>query len=444
MDVDFSRKRIIRIILPLIIDQFLVVFMGIADTAIVSFVGEGAMSGVSLVTQINLMFFYVFLAFSSGGSVVVSQYIGSGNRDKACKAASQLFMISILSSFILMIAVLLFGNNLLSILFPNVDEEIMESCKIYLRINAYSYPGIALYTAGSSLYRSMGITDVPMFISGILNVANVVGNYIGVIVLNLGVAGAAWPSSFVRMCSATWISILCFNKIKEVHYEWKYVLHIDKDMLKRILRVGIPEGVENLVFQFVKIALSGMVAIFGTYQIAAYGVALNVWSFAALAGVALGPAFVTIIGQCMGSRNIKLAEHYFSVLLKITIGMSIVWNGLVLAFMPLILKFYQLESNTIRLLYMLVILHNVFNSIAFPFFGTLSYGLRATGDVKFVMMLSIGTTIVVRLLLSWILGVVLGLGALGITASMCIEWVVKGVIQYGRLKSGTWKYSKVI
>lgn len=214
--------------------------------------------------------------------------------------------------------------------------------------------------------------------------------------------------------------------------------------MRHILRIAIPNGLENGVFQLVKVALSSIVALFGTYQIAANGVAQSIWSLAALAGVSMGPVFITVIGQCMGNNNTQIAESYLKKLTKITVLLSFAWNLLIFVLTPLFMRFYALEPDTKQLVIWLVLIHNLFNAIAYPFSGALSNGLRAAGDVKFTMYVSIISTIAVRLLLSWLLGVALQMGVIGIAIAMVSDWVIRAVIFFWRQKSGKWKTFQVI
>ena len=210
------------------------------------------------------------------------------------------------------------------------------------------------------------------------------------------------------------------------------------------MRIAVPNGVENGIFQLVKVALSSIVALFGTSQIAANGVAQSIWSLAALAGVSMGPVFITVIGQSMGNGNPRAAEAYFEKLLRITILFSSVWNVLILLLTPLFLQFYALQPETKQLVIWLVLIHNLFNALAYPFSGALSNGLRAAGDVRFTMYISIASTIGVRLLLSYVLGITLQLGVIGIALAMVCDWLVRAVLFRWRQKSGRWKGFQVI
>lgn len=444
----FSNKELRSMIITLFFEQLLVMFVGIVDTFVVSSCGEAAVSGVSLVNQFNTIFIYLFTALASGGAIIVSQYIGNKDEKRTVLSSSQLLMFSIVFSIvfsiILSILVLIFNKQLLGLLFGKVESDVMKACVTYLRISAYSYPALAIYNAGAALYRSMAKTKVTMYISFAANIINVVGNIIGVYVLKAGVAGVAYPSLISRVFSAIIITALCFNKKLEAYYDSKDIFRFDGKMLKRILNIAIPNGVENGIFQLVKVALSSIVAMFGTYQIATNGVAQSIWSLAALVGSAMGPVFITVIGQCMGAKDVDQAKFYFSKLIKWSLVFSIVWNVLVLAITPFILQFYNLADETKHLIIILVIIHNIANTVVFPLSGPLSQGLRATGDVKFTMIVSIASTVGGRLVLSIILALGLHLGVIGIALAMCGDWTIRAIIFYYRYKSNAWTKFEVI
>lgn len=440
----FSNQQLKEMIVPLFFEQLLIMLVGMADTLVVSYAGEAAVSGVSLVNQFNTIFIYLFTALASGGAVVISQYIGRNQKDAAGASASQLLLFS--TGFSMIVAgIVLAGNEwILRLMFGKVEESVMEACVTYLRISAYSYPALAIYNAGAAVYRSLGRTDVTMYLSVASNIINVIGNLIGIFVLHAGVAGVAYPSLIARIFSAIVITALCFRRKNGVFYRGKWIFRWDSAAMRQILNIAVPNGLENGVFQLVKVALSSIVALFGTYQIAANGVAQSIWSLAALAGVAMGPVFITVIGQCMGNGDTDAAEHYFKRLTRITLLISSAWNLLIFLLTPFFMKFYALQPETKRLVIWLVLIHNVFNAAAYPFSGALSNGLRAAGDVKFTMYVSVISTIAVRLLLSWFFGIVLQMGVIGIAIAMVCDWSIRAVIFFWRQKSGKWKTFQVI
>lgn len=440
----FSNKDLKNLIVPLFLEQLLMALVGIADVFVIGFVGEAAVSGVSLVNSFNTIFLNLFTALASGGAVVISQYIGHKDKEHAGQAASQLLTASVILSVAISVVILLTNASLMRLMFGKVDADVMDACVTYLRISAYSYPALAIYNAGAALYRSFGKTSTTMYISILANIINVIGNCIGVFGLHAGVVGVAVPSLVSRCFSAVVITILCFSAKNPVSYLGSWIMKLDVSLQKKILRIAVPNGVESGVFQLVKVALSSVVALFGTYQIAANGVAQSIWRLAALVCVTMGPVFITVIGQCMGAGDIEQAEMYFRKLTKITLVFAIAWNALIFAVTPVFMSFYALEDQTKRLVILLVLIHNIFNAVAFTFADPLGKGLRATGDVKFTTATSLFTTIGVRLIFSMIFGIWLNLGVIGIAFAMCLDWSVRGIIFWWRFKQGKWKTFKVI
>lgn len=440
----FSDMDLKKLIVPLFLEQLLAVLVGVADTFMVSYAGEAAVSGVSLVNMFNTVFIYLFSALAAGGAIVVSQYIGSRDQENGNLSSGQLMMVSAVFSIGIMVFVLIFNERLLRLLFGEVDGDVMEACVTYLRISAYSYPALAIYNAGAAMHRSMGKTNVTMYLSAASNGINVVGNAIGVFLLRAGVAGVAYPSLIARVFSAAVITWMCFNRKNLVWLEWKNVFCRDGNMIRRILGIAIPNGIENGLFQLAKVALSSITALFGTVQIAANGVAQSFWSVAALMGTAMGLAFVTVIGQCMGANDRDAAEYYMRKLLRLTFVTSIIWNGLILAVSPLVLKGYALSAEAAGLVVILILIHNVFNAVFYPLSGALSNGLRAAGDVKFTMYISLASTVAGRVVFSVILAVWLNMGVIGIALAMCLDWGIRALVFWVRFVRGSWKKFSVI
>ncbi len=440
----FSNKDLKDMIIPLFFEQLLVMLVGIVDTFVVSYCGEAAVSGVSLVNSFNTIFIFLFTALASGGAVVISQYIGHKDQKNSIRASSQLLMFSCVFSVFVSIIVLSFDKVLLTILFGKVENNVMDACMIYLKISAFSYPALAIYNAGASLYRSMAKTNMIMYISIASNIINVIGNIIGVYILKAGVAGVAIPSLIARLFSAIVITYLCFNRSLKTYYTHKDILMWDKEILKKVLNIAIPNGIENGIFQFIKVALSSVVALFGTYQIAANGIAQSIWSLAALMNSTMAPVFITVIGQCMGANDIQAADQYFKILMKWTVILAVGWNIFVFAITPIFLQFYNISNQTKEMIIWLVLIHNIFNGFALPYSGALSNGLRAAGDIKFTMIVSILSTVLGRFIFSILLGVYLDLGVIGIALAMCLDWTIRGVIFYFRYQSKVWTKFKII
>lgn len=440
----FSDAMLKAMIVPLVVEQLLQMVVGLADTMMVSYAGEAVVAGVGLDTMLYTIFIYLFTAISAGGSVVVAQYIGSGDRRNGNLAASQIFHLAGVVSLACMALMLLFGSWLLERMYPATEPETLAACKTYMWIVALSFPANALYNAGAAVYRTMGKTDVTMKVSLLANLVNVAGNAIGIFVLRAGAAGVAWPTTLSWYVAAIVMTALCVREKQEVRVEWKSALKPDAAMRRRILGVAIPNSIENTLFQAAKVVLGILVATFGTSQIAANSTGQTFWSLAACMGVAMSTVFITVIGRCVGAGDEAAAEWYMRKLTRLSVILAVLWNAAVMALTPLLLPLYDLGPETKRLILIIVAIHNLFSATVQPFAMPLSSGLRAAGDVKFTMWASIFCTVFCRTLFSFLLAKWLGMGVVGIALAMALDWCIKAGLDIWRFRSGKWKNRHVI
>lgn len=440
----FSNRSLKAMVIPLFAEQSLTMLVGVADTLMVSYAGESAISGVTLANMFNTIFIYLFVSLASGGAIVISQYIGSKERENSGLAASQLYTISIVFAVVCAGLVLTFSGQISGFLFGRAAADVTNASTVYLQISAYAYPALAVYNAGAALYRSIGNTGVVMKVSLFMNAVNIIGNAIGIFVLHAGAAGVAWPSTISRVLAAVVMTKLCFGNQDAIPISWAKIRTWNRGMVKKLLMVAVPNGIDNGGLQLTKVALSSIMAMFGTSQIAANGIAQSIWVVAALVGVSMGPVFITVIGQCTGSGDMEAVDYYMRKLLRITILFSTVWNGLILAITPFVLMAYHISAETKSLVFVLVAIHNVFCCFAFPLASPFSSGLRAAGDIRFTMYVSTLSTTVFRVFLSIVLGIWCGLGVTGIAWGMVLDWLLKAVIFMFRYRSGKWKRFDII
>lgn len=306
----FSNSDLFKMIMPLFIEQLLLMVVGLADTMMVSHAGEATVSGVSLDTMVYTIFILVFSSLGAGGAVIVAQYIGREDKKRADLAASQIFLTAGVISVIFTVLMLVMGNSLLNLLYSSVDAQVMEACRTYLWIVTLSFPANAIYNAGTALYRAMGKTSVTMRVSMAMNAVNVVGNAIGIFVLHAGAAGVAWPTTISWYFAAVIMTLLCYKKNNPVSIHTKQIFVPNPDMIARILRVAVPNAIEGGLFQAAKVVLGSLIATFGTAQIAANGIGQTIWSLAACVSSAMSPAFIAVIGQCFGRGDTEAADYY--------------------------------------------------------------------------------------------------------------------------------------
>jgi putative MATE family efflux protein len=349
-----------------------------------------------------------------------------------------------LISAVTTVLVLLFGEYLFDLLFGKVEPDVLDAGLTYLRISAYSFLVLAIYNGCAGLFRSMGKTRSLLYVSILMNAINVVGNAIGIFALHAGVAGVAYPSLISRMVAAAVMLALSLDQRNPICIRAKLIFSWRPQMIRRIFRIAIPNSIENGLFQISKVALSSIVAGFGTVQIAANGVAQSFWSMAALFCLAMGPAFITVIGQYMGAGDTEGAEYYMKKLLRLTYLGGTVWNVLFFLAVPLILKMSDLSPEAVHLVMILAALHNIFNAMFCPVSYSMASGMRAAGDVKFTMYASIFSTVICRVILSILFGEVMGMGVIGITWAMIADWAIHAALIALRYRSGKWKIFQVI
>ena len=434
----FSKKDLRKLIIPLILEQTLAITVGMADTMMISSAGEAAVSGVSLVDMFNNLIISVLAALATGGAVVTSQCIGAGRREEACRSARQLVFTEAAITIGISVLVLLFHRQILGLFFGQIEADVMQNAIIYLIISVFSFPLLAVYDSCAALYRSMGNAQITLKISLLMNVINVVGNAIGVYVLKLGVAGVAIPSLVSRGVAGVVLFTFLHNPDNLV-FLTRGKFKVDATIVKRILFIGIPSGIENGIFKLGRVLVVSIIAAFGTSQIAANGVANSLDSMGCIVGQAMSLAMITVIGRCVGAGEEGQVRYYTKKLLGETYFYTAVINSIILLLLPWILQIYGLGEETTRLSYILVMIHDGMAIFLWPASFVLPNMLRACNDVKYTMVVSIFSMITFRIGFSYLFGVHMGWMAVGVWAAMVIDWVFRVLCFVGRYLAGTWR-----
>ncbi len=442
--MQFDRKYLAKLLIPLIIEQVLAVTIGMADTVMIASCGEAAVSGISLVDSINILLINIFSALATGGAVVVSQYIGSRDNRAACRAAKQLVLFSGIVAAALGAVALITNRHLLGLVFGHIETEVMDNAVIYFTLSAISYPFLAIYNAGAALFRSMGNSKVPMYVSGLMNIINVGLNAVTIYGLHMGTAGAGTATLIARVTGAVIVFVLLLKPEFEVHFieikNWKPEFGI----IKSIMRIGVPNGFENGLFQLGKILVQSLVATFGTAAITANAVAGSIAGLDIIPGSAIGLALVTVVGQCIGAGDKKAAKKYTKILTGLAIGSMAVVSIIMIFAIPLIVKIYNLSPETSALTEQVIIAHNLMCIFFWPIAFTLPNALRAAGDAKFTMTVSIITVWTCRIGLSYLFAYAFDMGLMGVWVAMFCDWIVRGAAFIIRFCGKKWLEKRVI
>lgn len=440
----FDNKALMVLIIPLVIEQFLAILVGMADSIMIASVGEAAVSGVSLVDNIMVLFINAFSALATGGAVISGQYLGQKHEHHACRASTQIVWFVTAVAVALMLVV--YGGKwlILHVVFGSIDADVMKHANTYLLIVTASIPFMALYNAGAAIFRAMGDSKVPMKVSVLMNLINVAGNAILIYGFHRGTEGVAIPTLISRVTAAVVITVLLGNQNLRLHIERGVRYRPDWRMIRRILRIGVPNGLENSMFQLGKIMVLSLVSSFGTYAIASNAVCNVIAMFEILPGLAVNLAITTVIARCVGAGAYDQAKYYTKKLILIAYVGMWVMNLLIVLLMPMILRMYNLSDVTAEVSRQIVYLHTMCCIVIWPLAFSLPSTLRAAGDAQVTMYISMASMWIFRIVFSYILGKYLGMGVLGVWAAMGIDWAFRAVCMCVRYRSGKWMLKRAI
>lgn len=437
----FSNRDLKKLILPLIADQFLQAFVGLADSIMVASVGEAAVSGVSLVDTLVFLLINIFTAVATGGAIISGQYLGKKREEMACKATNQLLVFTLKISVAVTILAYAGRNLIMHVVFGQIEQDVMYNCNVYMLIVFASIPMIALYNAGTALFRAMGNSTVAMKVSFMMNAINIGGNALLIFGFHRGIEGVAIPSTLSRGIACVVILYYLNQSKNKIHIYHPFSLKTDWMLLKKILYIGIPNGLENSMFQLGKIMVMSIVAGFGTASIAANAVSNNIATFAILPGTALGYALLTVTAQCVGAGDYKQVSYYTKKLMKMAYLSLMVSSLIVFLLLPSIIRIYGLSEEASGYTYRIIIYYCVCVVTIWPLSFMIPNTLRAAADVKFTMLLAILSMWVFRIGFSFVLAVYLEMGVFGIWVAMTIDWLFRGICFTIRYVRGKWRYA---
>ena len=440
----FDRHSLTALIIPLIIEQFLAMLIGAADTIMVSSCGEAAVSGVSLVDTIYILLIQVLSALATGGAVVAAQYLGMGKKEDAKESSKQLMIVVLVVSLIVTILSLITHRPLLRVIFGSIDNEVMANAQIYFLLSALSYPFLSLYNGGAALFRSMGNSKISMITSFFMNGLNIVGNAILIYGAGWAVFGAALATLISRILGAIYMIWLLLKKDNPLSISGILHTRLSWKMVRSILVIGVPNGIENGLFQVGKILVASLISSFGTYAITANAVSNTLAGLEIVPSSAIGLAMITVVGQCIGAGDDKQTAEYTKKLMVLSYIAMLICNLLMTFGCPLLISFYNTSAETAQIAKELVWIHSLMGIIFWPASFTLPNALRAAGDAKFTMIISMLSMWLCRIGMSFLLGVYFNMGVQGVWIAMTIDWIFRAALYIWRFARGGWKGKKVV
>ncbi|MCI6639966.1 MAG: MATE family efflux transporter [Pygmaiobacter massiliensis] len=440
----FTSARLRRLIGPLVVEQFLAITIGMADTIMVSSAGEVAVSAVSLVDAINVLMLNLFTALAAGGAIVASQYLGKQDLDNARRAARQLMFVLTVLGGVLGLLCCAVSGQFLALLYSSAQPDILSNATLYFRVTSLSYPFIAAYNAGTAIFRAQGNSRVSMQASIISNSVNIGGNAILIYGLKMGVLGAAIPTLVGRIVGAILVFALLRNPTLQVSLrDWRE-FKVRPQMIRRILKVGVPNGLENSMFHIGKILVQSLVSTLGATAIAANAVANTVSSLPQIPSMAVGLAMTIVVGQCVGAGQLNQARRYTLRLMALATATMCVLCLAAWPCVPLLLQFFNLSAATGAVTGRILTEYFLLAALTWPWSFTLPNALRAAGDVSFTMVVAACSMWIFRIGFSYLLVLKFGLGIYGVWYAMYLDWLVRIILFIWRFLSGKWRNKAVI
>lgn len=440
----FTRRQIVALLIPLMLEQVLSGLMGIADTMMVTSVGETAISAVSLVDSINTLVLNLLSALAAGGVIVCAQYLGRKDGKRANDAARQVMLVSVGLSVVLMALCLFFREALLSLIFGSVEPAVMEQAMDYFLITAISYPFLAAQQTAAAAFRAGGHSAPPMAVAAVANVVNVAGNAVTIYAFGLGVTGAALATTASRVLSAVVLLILLRDKKLPISFRDYRSIRFDRALAGMVLRVGVPTGLENSMFQLGKLVVQSTVSTLGTTAMAAQAMTHTLDLVECMPSQAIGIGLLTVAGQCMGAGRVDETKKYtrqFCVISEVTL---VVMGAVVLGLTPLITRVSGMTGESAALTFRLLAIITVVKCLIWVPAFTLPNGMRAAGDVRFSATVSALSMWIFRVGGSLLLCRGIGMGLIGVWLAWFSDWVCRLTIYVWRYHSGRWMSKAVI
>lgn len=440
----FDNRKLAKLLIPLALDQLLNSFMGTVDTLCVSNLGSAAISAVSLVDSINILIVQAFFALASGGTVVCSHYLGCKEKKQAQEAARQLVFITIMLSLAITVLFVIFNGPLLHLIFGKVEQDVMSSARKYFFFTTLSYPFIALYDDGSCILRAQENSRLPMQISIISNIMNVIMNLVFVWIFHWGVAGTAISTLISRIFSMAVVMIKLRNPSFDISLRHYFSIRPDWNKIKKILYIGVPSGIENSMFQFGKLAIQSTVSLMGTAAIAAQGMTNIIENLNGILAIGIGIGLMTVVGETLGAGHKEEAVYYIKklcIIAEVTLVLSCIF---MYAITRPITIFGGMEPESAKLCIFMVTCITIVKPLIWDMAFIPAYGLRAAGDVKFSMTVSVLTMWFCRVTLATVLARVFHMGPMAVWIGMFTDWGIRNIIFTIRFHSRKWLQHKVI
>ncbi|MDD2534491.1 MAG: MATE family efflux transporter [Eubacteriales bacterium] len=447
---------ITRMSLPILVEQFFIVLMGVVSTMLVGNLGRNAVSAVGNIDVINNVMISIFAALSIGGTVVVAQYTGRDDTKSASIASAQAVMASVILSVFVTVLIYLNQHGLVELLYGKAEPEVIQNSLDYLRIVVWSYPPLALATTMFGLLRGHGNMRAPMAITIIMNLANIAISSVliygfamqfGPVNIKIdgqGVVGAATGLTLARLLGFVMVLIIMSRSELAFSFKPQHFWRVEKDMLNRILTLGVPAGFEQLMFNGGKLIVQLFIVQLGTVALAANAISNSLASMATMPTVAMSTALTTIIGQAIGRKDKASAKRILSFSIPFYSASLLVMSAVILPFIRPVVGLFTQDPETVHETVKIMTFYLIAQPLLWPPSFAFPAGFRGTGDVRYQLYVTMGSMWILRVGLGAVLTMVFKLGVIGVWIAMITDWTMRAILFSLRMKSGKWLARDVI
>ncbi len=445
----FSKKELFRMVLPMMIQQVLAITVGTMDSIMVASAGEAAVAGVALVGMLDSLLVITFSSLVTGGVVTVSHALGADDRALARECAKQLIYITCGIALVVAAAAGIFRRPLLVTLYGSAEADVMAHANRYLGIMVLSFPFLALYSSGAAIFRTMGDTMTDLRLSLLANAINVAGNALFIYGFEMGAAGAALATLIARAVVSVAVIRKLHSRTRPIYLERMLHYRPDRGIIRKMLRIGVPHGIESSMFQFGRLATQVLISGMGTAAIAANSVALTLANYLYMPSSAIGNAVITVVGRSYGAGEMQQSKQYARLFLFWEYVCMWVMSLFLCALGRPIIGVYHLSAEGAQIAMQLTVFHCICVSLLRPLGFNLPCVFKATGDSRFTMVVSslsmwivrVGGSYVFALDTVQVFGLTFpgfGMGIMGVWVAMAGDWVVRGTLYTVRFLRGTW------
>ncbi len=442
--INSLNRQLFKLAWPSLIENLLQTMLGFVDLVFVGQLGPDAIAGVGLGNQLMFLLQVSFMGLSVGNQALVARAIGAGDQRDAERIAKQSLVITLILSVGVGVIGFFLSDSIIAVM--GATPEVSAIGGAFLRVVSTFSIVIGLMLIGGGTLRGSGDTRTPMVITGLINVINIVLDYLLIFgnfgFPHLGPVGSAVATTIARAVGALLILYVLFKRGSVLKLALRGGWGWHRKAVSRILNIGLPAAGEQIVFQLGFLTFSAIAIFLGTDDLAAQQIAFNISNFSILPAFAFGVAALTLVGQSLGAQDTDRAEASAVQALKSGMVWMILMGIGFYVFRDFLVGMYTDDPNVKQLGMMCL----TFIALAQPLQAisvVLASALRGAGDTRATLVFTFIGVWIVRVAFGYLMGIVLGLGLFGVWLGWIADFLTRAALVVWRFRKSRWKTLRV-